>query len=201
MILLYDWIVILLLIRLDLTQPQYLIPWILFLHRLYLTIIHMIDYNNLLLHKIHSYLSNLFLRRLFRILLKLSRHLLNTHLTHMIVIIIWVLSRVHLILISLYKCHALRHQPIICIAIQLNRLLTYLLYTPDKSIRISVVIVFDNSHPTVHFCYLFPVRHLSWTIVFHSFELVWITVFSLELVASMLEKISHLLYLYLFVVL
>ncbi len=139
--------------------------------------------------------------RLFRIFLELARHFLNTHFAHMIIIVIRILSCIHLFLVRLNKCNTLRDQTIVTVYVQLDSFLANLFNTLDKPIRVSVRVVINNPHPTINLSDLFPMRHLPRTVVFDSLKLVRITIFSLKLVTSMLVKVTHFLYLDLFVVL
>jgi hypothetical protein len=88
-VLLLDYrVVVLFLICVDLSQSQNLVARVLLFNGFDLTIVHVVDHDNLLLDEVHGDLGDLLLGRLFGVFLELTRHLLNAHLAHMVVIII-----------------------------------------------------------------------------------------------------------------
>ena len=109
MLLLNYWIIIFLLICIDLAQSQNLISGIFLLDRLNLAIIHMVNHNDFFLHKVDRYFCNLLFGRLFGVFLKLSRHLLNTYFSYMVVIIVGIFSCIDFFLVSLNKSNTLRY--------------------------------------------------------------------------------------------
>jgi hypothetical protein len=128
-------------------------------------------------------------------------HFLDANFSNMIIIIIWIFGCIDLIVIGFYKVHALHNKSIIPILIELNCLLSNFFYSFDKTIWISVRIEFNDSHSSVSFYNLLPMRHFPWGIILNCFELKRIPIFSLQLITSVLVKISDLFYFYLFIIL
>lgn len=179
MFLLNDRVIIFLLIGLNLTQSQNLIPWILSSDGLDFPFVHVINHNHFFLHQINSNLGDLFFGLLLWTLFKLPRHFLNTNLPDMIIIIEVIFGRIDFISFRLDKRNTLCDQSIVSVDIQFDSLFTYFLNSLDQSVRVSVRIVVDNSHPSVDFGDFLPVRHFARTIILNCFELKRITVFAL----------------------
>lgn len=201
MFLLSDRIVAFFLVGLNFSQSHYLISWILFPDGLNLAIIHVVNHNNLFLRKVNSHFGNLFFGKFHWIFFKLPWHLENAHLTNMIIVVERVFGSIHFILFCFDECDTLRNEPIISVGVQLDSSLSDLFDSLDQAVRISIGVIFDDSHSSVHFDYLFPMRHLPWTIIFYCLKLIWITVFFLQFVASVLVKVTDLSNLNLFVIL
>ncbi len=193
MFLLDYWVVILFLVTVDLSQAQNLVSWVLLFDGLNFAVIHVIDHDDFLLYEVHGHFCDLFFRRLFRVFLKLTRHFLNAYFSYVVVIVERVLSSVNLILVSLIKCDALGHQPVIAVYIQLNGLLTYFFDSFNQPIRVAVGVKVDDSHASINLCDFFPMRHFAGTIVLDSFELVGVAVLLLQLIAAVLVKIANFL--------
>ena len=80
-------IIVLFLICVNLPQSQKFLARVLFFNGFNLTVVHVVDHDDLLLYEVYRDLSDLLLGWLFRILFELTRHFLNTNLAYMVVVI------------------------------------------------------------------------------------------------------------------
>lgn len=94
----------------------------------------------------------------------------------MVIIIEVIFRSIHALGFIFDKGHTSADYLIISILIKLSGFFADLLDALDESIVITVGIVGDDTHAAVDFDDLFPVRKLSRTIVFDSFELIRISV-------------------------
>lgn len=119
----------------------------------------------------------------------------------MIVLIIIISGCVSFSLLRFFKSNTLRNQSIVSILIKLDSLLSYFLYSFNKTIRISVRIIIYDSHSSIYFSNFFPVGHFSRSIVLYGLEFIGIPVFPFQLIAPMFVEISNLSDFYFFIIL
>ena len=85
--------------------------------------------------------------------------------------------------------------------VKFNSLLTYFFDSLHQTIRVSVWIMINNPDPSIDLSNFFPMRHLTRPIILYSLKLIWISVFPLQLVASVFVNVSNLFDFDLFVIL
>lgn len=161
----------------------------------------MIDDYDFFFHKIDSNFGDLFFGWLLGIFFKLPGHFLNADFTDMVIIIVGVFCCIDFIFVGFDECDTLGHKPIVPVDIKFNGLFPDLFDTLDQTVRVSVGVEIDDSHASVNLCEFLPVRHFARAIIFYGFKIVWIAVFSLELVTAVLVEVPNFADFYLFVVL
>ena len=161
----------------------------------------MVKHDNFLFLEIDCHLSYLLLGRNILILFPLLAHLQNPDFAHMVIIIKVVFCSIDALRLVFHKSNASVNNFIISIDVDFSGLLTDLFNTFDQSIVITIRIKCDYSQAAIDLHYLFPMRHLSRAVELYTFELVRISIFSLELIASVLVKIADFLDLQLLVIL
>ena len=156
-----------------------LVSWILFFYRLDLPLIHVIINIHFFFLEINQHFSYLLFHSYLLISLPLLSHLQYFHLVDMIIIIKVIFSSIDSIRLIFNKSNTSADHLIISIFIYLCCLFSYILYTLDQTVMISVWIVSYYPHSSVNFDHLLPVRQLSWTIILDCLKLIWVSISSL----------------------
>jgi hypothetical protein len=198
MLLLCCWIIDFLFIRICLSDTQYLISFILFHNRRYLPLVHMEISNNLLLQHVNHQFGYLLVRRLIGILLVFLSQFDDIHLFNVIVIIIRVSRGIcfFLLCVSFDELYTSVNNIIdVSVLIVLCGLMTNFLYSLDKSVMVSIGIIFYYPYSLVNGNDLPPMWHFFRTILFNSLELERESSSHLQFVRPVIIKISNFLYL------
>ena len=174
-----------------------------FFQRFNFSIFHMIKNCDFFFQEINSKLSNLFMRFLSLISLESLSYFCNHNFLYMIINIGIGFMGWYFLGIFFYflKSAGSEDNPIITVMIFLDNFLPDLLYPLNKSITVSIMIISDNSHPSIDFNNFLPMGHFSRAIKFHSFEFIRIPISFFKLICSMFINIAYFFNFYFLVIL
>jgi hypothetical protein len=155
------------------------IPRVLLLYRLNLTLFHVIIYNHSFFLEVDYHFSYLLFCGQKFVSFPLLAHFKHSHLVYMVILIIVNFSWIDALGFVLHKSYTSIHNFFILVCVYLCCLLADLFYPFYESIVISIGIIWNDSHSSIHLYNLLPMWHFPRSIVLYRFELKGIMIPSL----------------------
>lgn len=185
-------IIIFLLVAIDFSISMNLISHILLLYWLYLSFVHVIKNCQFLFDKINIHLRNLFRCSYIFLNSKLLSHFQDTYVSNMIIFIEIFICCIYFFIFILDETNTSAYDMIISVLVKFNGLLSNFFDSFYQTIMVSIWIIINNSHPSINFSHLFPVRHFTRAIHLNGFELIRVSIFSFQFITPVFIKVSNL---------